>query len=134
MQKLKLIFKFLFAVSFVVAGFNHIFNTSFYLHIMPPYLPRPLLLVYLSGLIEIILGVLLLSPKLTWMAAWGLVALLIAVFPANLHMAVNHELYPEYSVTALWARLPLQFVLIGWAYWYTKSIHRGKDSGEAVAA
>ncbi|HEX8283955.1 MAG TPA: DoxX family membrane protein [Pyrinomonadaceae bacterium] len=134
MQKLKLILKFFFAVSFVVAGFNHFFNTSFYLHIMPPYLPLPLTLVYLSGLIEIILGVLLLIPKLTRMAAWGLVALLIAVFPANLHMAVNHELYPEYSVTALWARLPLQLVLIGWAYWYTKATQQRKDGGEAVAA
>ena len=134
MQKLKLILKFLFATFFVGAGLNHLLNPLFYLHIMPPYLPLPLLLVYLSGLIEIILGVLLLIPRLTRTAAWGLVALLIAVSPANFHMAVNHEFYPEYHVAALWARLPLQLVLLGWAYWYTRPIKQGKNGGEAVAA
>lgn len=134
MRKLKLTLKYLFAILFVAAGFNHFFNTAFYLHIMPPYLPRPLLLVYLSGLAEIMLGGLLLIPDFTRAAAWGLIALLIAVFPANLHMAVNHELYPEYGETTLWARLPLQFVLIGWAYWYTRPRERAKDGGESIAA
>ena len=134
MQKLRLILKFLFAILFVVAGFNHFIDPSFYLHMMPPYLPRPLLLIHLSGLMEIILGVSLLIQKLTRVAAWGVIALLIAISPANLHMAVNHEFYPQYSVVALWARLPLQIVLIGWAYWYTKPLDAGEDSGAAVAA
>lgn len=133
MRKLKLVLKFLFAISFVAAGFNHFFNTAFYVHIMPPYLPQPLLLVYLSGLLEIILGALLLIPKFTRMAAWGLIALLVAVFPANINMAMNHGSYPEYSVAALWLRLPIQAVLIGWAYWYTKSIDKEKKGGEAAA-
>ncbi len=134
MKRLKPILKLLFAILFVGAGFNHFLNAPFYLRIMPPYLPRPLLLVYLSGLAEIILGVSLLIPKLTRVAAWGIIALLVAVSPANIHMAVNHGSYPEYSVAALWARLPLQLVLIGWAYWYAKSGNQGKNSGEAVAA
>ena len=120
-RTLKLILKYLLAIFFVLAGLNHFFNPAFYLKIVPPFLPWPLLLVYLSGLFEIVLGGLLLLPQFTRMAAWGLIALLIAVFPANIHMAVNHHLFPEYSVTALWLRLPLQFVLIAWAYWYARS-------------
>ena len=134
MQKLKLILKLLFAIFFVLAGFNHFFNTAFYLHIMPSYLPLHLPLVYLSGLVEIILGILLLIPKWTRVAAWGLIALLIAVFPANIHMAVNHDLFPEYSIAALWIRLPLQIVLIGCAYWCAVSIAQGKKSGGTAPA
>jgi len=119
-QQLKLILKFLLAIFFVLAGLNHFLNPAFYLKIVPPYLPWHLLLVYLSGFFEILFGCLLLIPRLTALAAWGLVALLIAVFPANIHMAVNHDLFSAYSVTALWLRLPLQFVLIAWAYWYTR--------------
>lgn len=87
---------------------------------MPPYLPWHLALVYLSGLFEIVLGVLLLIPKCTRLAAWGLIALLIAVYPANIHMAVNHELFPEYKELTLWLRLPLQLLLIALVYWYTR--------------
>ncbi len=134
MLKLKRALKYLFATLFVAAGFSHFFNTSFYLRIIPPYLPRPLLLVYLSGLVEIILGVLLLIHDFVRAAAWGLIVLLIAVFPANLHMAVNHGLYPEYSEAALWARLPLQLLLIAWAYWYTRPTAGVKDGGESIAA
>ncbi len=134
MQKIKLILKYLFAVFFVLAGVNHFINTAFYLKIMPPFLPWHLLLVYLSGVVEIVLGVLLLIPKLTRMAAWGLIALLIAIFPVNINMALNHELYPDYSATALWVRLPLQFILLAWAYWYTLPAKRGLESSEAATA
>jgi uncharacterized membrane protein len=125
-QKLKLILKFLLAMFFVLAGFNHFFHTAFYLHIMPPYLPWPLPLVYVSGLFEILLGILLLVPKFTRIAAWGLIALLIAVFPANIHMAINHDVYPEYSAVALWIRLPLQLVLVGWTSWYAIPFARSR--------
>jgi uncharacterized membrane protein len=120
MQKTKIILKYVFAIFFVLAGLNHFINSGFYLKIMPPYLPWHLFLVYLSGLCEIGLGLLLLIPKFTFLAGWGLIALLLAVFPANIHMAVNHQLFPEFNPTVLWLRLPLQFVLIAWAYWYTK--------------
>lgn len=86
---------------------------------MPPYLPWHLPLVYLSGIAEIVLGGMLIIPKFTPIAAWGLLALLIAVFPANLHMAIHHELFPEYRAMTLWLRLPLQFVLMALCYWYT---------------
>lgn len=134
MQKIKAVLKFLFACFFVLAGFNHFFNTAFYMKIMPTYLPWHLPLVYLSGVLEIILGFLLLIPKFTQIAAWGLIALLLAVFPANIHMAVNHELYPEYSVAVLWLRLPLQLMLMGWAHWYTISNTQGGKVGAAATA
>ena len=121
MQRLKLVLKYLLALCFVLAGLNHFLNAAFYLKIMPPYLPWHLPPVYLSGVFEIMLGILLLVPKFSALAAWGLIALLLAVFPANIHMAVNHQLFPEHSVTTLWARLPLQLLLILWAYWYTRS-------------
>ena len=134
MQNIKRILKYLLAIFFVLAGINHFFNTAFYLKIMPPYFPWPLLLVYLSGFLEIVLGILLPVPKFTRVAAWGVIALLVAVFPANLHMALNHELYPEHSVTALWLRLPLQLVLMAWAYWYTLPVVGRRRGGEAAAA
>jgi uncharacterized membrane protein len=118
MQKIKVILKYLLAASFVLAGLNHFISTDFYLKIMPPYLPWHLPLVYFSGIVEIALGALLLIPRLTRVAAWGLIALLIAVFPANIYMALNHELYSAYSVTALWLRLPLQIMLMACVYWY----------------
>ena len=105
---------------FVVAGILHFAKTPFYVAIMPPYLPWPLQLVYVSGTAEIGLGALLLSRRWKVWAAWGLVALIVAVFPANIHMATHSDLYPSIPEWALWLRLPLQGILIAWAYWYTR--------------
>jgi uncharacterized membrane protein len=120
MRTTKIILKYLLCLFFVGAGLNHFINPAFYLKIMPPYLPWHRFLNYLSGFFEIALGVLLLTPALTRVAAWGLIALLVAVFPANIQMAINPQLYPEVSPAALWLRLPLQAVFIAWAYWYTR--------------
>jgi uncharacterized membrane protein len=116
----KTVMKYLLAFLFVAAGINHFIQPDLYLKIMPPYLPWPLFLQYLAGFFEIFLGVLVLIPRYSRMAAWGLIALLIAVFPANIHMALNPEKYPEASPLFWWLRLPLQFVIIAWAWWYTK--------------
>lgn len=132
MQRTKLFLKYVFAVFFVLAGFNHFINTAFYVKIMPPYLPWHLPFVYLSGFFEIGLGILLLVPKFTRLAAWGLIALLIAVYPANIHMAINHQLYPEYSSMVLWLRLPIQIVLVAWAYWYTAPVIQNINGGKAA--
>ncbi|MEP6924197.1 MAG: DoxX family protein [Pyrinomonadaceae bacterium] len=120
MRIVKTAFKYLLALAFVLAGANHFINTAFYLSIMPPVLPAHLFLVYLSGVCEIALGIGLLIPKYSRFAAWGLVALLVAVFPANIYMALNTNLFPQFSPAAIWLRLPLQFVLIAWAFWYTR--------------
>ena len=124
MRKLKTILKYLLCVFFVAAGLNHFINPAFYLKIMPPYLPWHLFLVYLSGFFEVALGALLLAPAVTRTAAWGLIALLVAVFPANIHMATNPQLYPDISPLALWLRLPLQAVFIAWAFWYTRQVEQ----------
>jgi uncharacterized membrane protein len=134
MRRTKLVLKYLFAAFFVAAGFNHFVNPAFYLKIVPPYLPWHPALVYLSGAAEMALGLLLLFQKFTRAAAWGLVALLVAVTPANVHMAINHDLYPEYGAAALWLRLPLQLVLMAWAYWYTSPVAPSGRGDEAAAA
>ena len=70
----------------------------------------------------------LLIPKYQRLAAWGLIALLVAVYPANIYMAMNPQLFPEFSPTGLWIRLPFQFVFIAWAWWFT----RKDEAGESV--
>ena len=120
MARIKLVLKYLMSVLYVLAGLNHFRDPNFYLRIMPTFFPWHLFLIYLSGAFEIILGGLLIIPRFTRLAGFGLIALLIAVFPANIHMAINSELYPEISPIALWIRLPIQGVLIAWAYWYTR--------------
>lgn len=114
------IFRFLLALFFVGAGANHFIRTGFYLRMMPSYVPFHLAMVQISGVAEIALGLLLLVPAWSAAAAWGLIALLVAVFPANLQMALHPETFPEFSSRALWLRLPLQAVLIAWAWWYAR--------------
>jgi len=122
MKTVKRILQWIFGIVMVMAGINHFFNPTFYLRMMPPILPAPLFLIYLSGIFEIALGILLLIPKFTRLAAWGLIALLIAVFPANVYMAMNTGLFPEFNSTAIYLRLPLQIVLIAWAYYFTRKM------------
>jgi len=109
------------AIFFVAAGTLHFVKPQLYVSIMPDYLPFHLELVYLSGFFEILggLGVLIIMTR-KW-AGYGLMALLIAVFPANIQMAVFPEKYADIgSPMMLNARLPLQIILIAWAYWATK--------------
>jgi uncharacterized membrane protein len=110
----------LLAAFFVFAGVNHFVNPDFYVRIMPPYLPAHRELVWLSGVFEVLGGVGVLLPRWRSLAGWGLVLLLFAVFPANLHMALNPELFPEAPRAALYGRLPLQLVFIAWAWWATR--------------
>ena len=109
------------AVCMVVAGVLHFVATEPFVKIVPGILPFPAAIVYVSGVIEIILGIMLLIRPLQAIAAWGLVALFIAVYPANLNMAIN-GIELEGIPNTWWfqaIRLPFQFVLIAWAYWYT---------------
>lgn len=115
---------------YVVAGVNHFVSPDFYLPMMPPYLPWHAGLVALSGVAEVALGLAVLVPATRRLAAWGLVLLLIAVFPANLHVAL-HDIPLGDSQHGLgvwnWVRLPFQAVLIAWAAWYT-----GAQGGSAT--
>jgi len=98
----------------------HFVKPDFYLKIMPPYLPWHLELVYLSGLCEMALGTLLLVPRFSRLAAWGIFALLIAIFPANIYVFQNQEVLPAPPLLHL-LRLPLQGVFLLWAYWHTRA-------------
>lgn len=113
---LKKISYWLLVVFFVAAGANHFISPKFYLSIMPPGLPWPLGLVYISGAAEIAGGIGILIPATRRLAGWGLIALLIAVFPANIHLAL-HGMGDSVARWLLWARLPLQIVFIAWVYW-----------------
>ncbi len=103
------------AALYVFAGVMHFVAMRGYMATVPPWLPNPWLMVVISGIAEILGGVGLLIPATRSIAAWGLVALLIAVFPANVYMATS-EKFSQLPNWALWARLPLQGLLIWWAY------------------
>ena len=122
--------RWLLGILFILAGLNHFRSPDFYVNIMPPYLPWHRELVAVSGVAEIALGALLLFRRWAVLAGWGLIALLVAVFPANLHMAMHPELYPSISPVALWLRLPVQALLIAWAYVYTR---QPRSTGDRVA-
>jgi len=108
------------ALFFVVAGVNHFVNPAFYLAMMPPWLPAHLELVRVSGVFEVLGGIAVLLPRLRSAAGWGNHLLLVAIFPANLYMAANPELFPDFRATALSARLPFQALFIAWAWWATR--------------
>ncbi|PSQ84484.1 MAG: hypothetical protein BRD44_00850 [Bacteroidetes bacterium QS_7_67_15] len=116
---------------FVVAGVLHFAAPGFYLAIMPPYLPQPRALVYISGAAEIAggLGLLLPPPVRRW-AGLGLIVLLLAVFPANVHMtheAVASQGWAAPYTLATLARLPLQFVLLAVVWW--AALRNGRADG-----
>ncbi len=122
MSKIKSILKYLLAFFFVGAGINHFLHPDFYINIMPPYLPWHRELVYLSGVLEIVVGVMVFLPPFTALAGWGIIALLIAFMPVHIHMVVHTELYPDIKPLLLWLRLPLQGLFVLWAYWVTRQL------------
>lgn len=122
MSRVKRALLWLMGIAYVGAGVMHFVNPDFYLPMMPPYLPWHLELIYLSGVAEIALGVAVLVPALRVWAAWGIIALLIAVFPANIHIALYNVPLggaAEGAGILNWVRLPIQALLIAWAWWYT---------------
>ena len=119
MPLLKTISLYLLAIFLIAAGVMHLVRPEFYLRIMPDYLPWHLELVYLSGASEIACGVGLLVPRWRSAAAWGTIALLIAVFPANIYLYQHQELLPVASPMLHLLRLPLQALFILWAWWHT---------------
>jgi uncharacterized membrane protein len=123
MSWIKTVSLYLMAAFYAFAGINHFRAPEFYLPIMPPWLPWHEELVFLSGVAELLIGIGLLIPRTRALAAWGAIALLIAVFPANLHMALADVPVgdpPQSAGVLRWVRLPLQLVLIAWAWWHTR--------------
>ena len=122
----------LMALGYMLAGSLHLLVTPAYMRIMPTYLPWHRALVVLSGVAEMAGGLGLLVPQSRSgqpgrAAAWGLVGLLVAIFPANVTMVAEHARFPQVPLWAAWLRLPLQLPLLWWAWVYT----RPKESQKA---
>tara|TARA_Y200000002_G_C22669349_1_gene659284 strand:+ start:1807 stop:2181 length:375 start_codon:yes stop_codon:yes gene_type:complete len=123
--KVTIIKSFLIIISsifYVIVGIKHFIEPEYFLSIVPPYLPYHLELVYVSGLFEVLFGILILLPKYRYYGAIGLILLLIAVFPANIYLAQNEIAQEAIGATqeiAIW-RLPIQGVLIWIAYFIRK--------------
>ncbi len=100
------------AIFFIGAGANHFVHPSPYYSMMPGYLPWPRQLVWISGVAEILGGFGALVPITRTLAGWGLILLLLAVFPANLNVALNGWPGVNLPVWSLWARLPLQILML----------------------
>jgi uncharacterized membrane protein len=134
MSIVKRIFLGLFVALYVFSGVRHFTDPDFYVGMMPPYIPFHLELVYLSGVIEIVLGLLAAVPRFRRLAAWAVVAMLLAFMPVHIHMALNPELYPEVPVVGLWIRIPAQGLFILWAYWFTRPERPAAAVASAAAA
>jgi len=115
---------YLLSLFYIYVGVKHFIDPYWFLYIIPPYLVKiGIELVYISGFFEILFGFLLLIPKYRKLAAYGIILLLIAVYPANIYLAFNEEpqkLLGISSFAASWIRLPIQFILIGLAYYHSK--------------
>ena len=117
----KLITIYLMSIFYILIGMKHFTNVEWFMQIMPPYLPFHKELVYLSGMFEIILGILLIFDKTRYIAGWGLIFLLIAVFPANIYLAQTNGMALNTTSLIAWSRLPFQAIFIAIAYWHVKN-------------
>jgi len=107
-------------IFYIIVGIHHFIDPEWYVQIVPPPLPFKSTLVYISGFFEILLGSLLFFKKKRFLAGWGLIFLLIAVYPANIYLALTNGQAINTTPFIAWIRLPFQFVFIGLAYWHTK--------------
>ncbi|GEQ86858.1 hypothetical protein ULMS_23660 [Patiriisocius marinistellae] len=110
--------QYLFGLIFIIAGANHFRAPKIYERIMPPYIPQPKLMVLLSGIAEMLGGLLLLNSDTQSVGAWGIIAMLIVFFTVHIYMLQNEKAAMKLPKWVLILRLPLQFALIYWAYLY----------------
>lgn len=122
--RVKRIARWVMVLFMVASGIGHFAITDAYASMIPAGWPAPRLLVWVSGVAELAGGIGLVTPwpRLRRAASWGIVALLVAVFPANVNMAVSHISPPglHASSAALWARLPFQALFVAWAVWLAR--------------
>ena len=107
------------AIFYIMVGITHFTNPNWFVQIVPPMFSYPLLLVLISGFFEILLGFFLFFKRTKKMAGWGLICLLIAVFPANIYLAMTNGDAMNTTPLIAWGRLPFQFVFIYLAYWHS---------------
>ena len=101
-------------------GVKHFVEPEWFLQIMPPNFPHHYQAVYWSGFFELLFGFLLINPKTRFIAGWGIIFVMITVFPANLYLAVNDGAVMGISKELAWGRLPFQYIFIGLAYWHAQ--------------
>ena len=111
---------YLMGLFYIHIGIKHFIDTQWFMKIMPPYFPLHKELVYISGFFEILFGVMLFFEKTRFLAGWGLILLLIAVFPANIYLAQTNGAALNTSPLIAWGRLPFQAIFIALAYWHSK--------------
>ena len=116
----KVIRVYVMGILYIIVGIKHFQDPSWFVQIVPPILPYKYELVYISGFFEVLLGILLMIPRFQSIAAKGLIALLICVYPANIYLAQTNGVALGISPLIAWGRLPFQFVFIGLAYWHLK--------------
>ena len=120
-SKIKTLSIIIMSLFYIGVGTNHIINPNWFVRIIPPILPFKIAIVYISGIFEIILGSLLIFPMTRFIAGWGLILLLLAVFPANIYVALTQGEAMDTTPMIAWARLPFQIVFIALAYWHSKT-------------
>ena len=123
---LKFITIVLMSLLYINTRIRHFTNADWFVQIMPPYLPFHYELVYLSGFFEVLFGLMLIYYKTRYLAAYGLIFLLIAVYPANIYLAFNEVPQQAIGISsfmASWVRLPIQFIFLALAYWHSKDIN-----------
>jgi len=126
MKNLKSLGSWFFAVFFFYAGLMHFVQEESFTAIMPPFIPFPKLIVWTTGLMELVFAILLILPRYRKLAGFLLAPFLLAVLPANIHMAMNNIPFGEMSATptTLWLRVALQFPLILSILWVTGNISK----------
>ena len=110
---------------YVFVGLSHFKNPEIYIKIVPPILPLKLSLIYISGFFEILFGILLPFKKTRFLASWGLIFLLLAVYPANIYLAITNGGAMGTTALIAWGRLPIQFIFILLAYWHSDVCNQG---------
>lgn len=109
-----------FAIAYIFIGIVHLVTPEKLTYMVPDFLPYPQALVYISGMMEIVWAILLLIPKYQPWAGWGIIALLLAVFPANINVAINQLPAPgglPAEPWYVWSRLAFQPIYIAWVWW-----------------
>tara|TARA_B110000444_G_scaffold240971_1_gene256863 strand:+ start:814 stop:1185 length:372 start_codon:yes stop_codon:yes gene_type:complete len=123
-MKLKSLLIYIMGIGYIWIGFQHFIDTSFFLKIMPPSFPLHKESVHVSGVLEILFGIGIIIKKTRLYASWGIILLLIAVYPANIYLAFSEDAQQSIDISsffASWVRLPIQFLLIGLAYFSSKN-------------
>ena len=120
MMNFKFITILIMSCFYMNVGVKHFIEPEWFLQIMPPNFPHHYEAVYWSGFFELLFGFLLINPMTRQLAGWGIIFVMITVFPANLYLAVTDGEAMNISKELAWGRLPFQYVFIGLAFWHAK--------------